>query len=320
MVLIERYLHAVSGHLPAKDRDDIIAELDDDIRAQVEERKKALKRALTEDAEAEILQPYGRPLLLAARYWPKRYLIGPSVFPFYWTTLKLALAVAFVVHVAVVVGLAIAGRPLGQAAESLWSFPTGAALTIFFWVTIVFAIFDFALGRVKVGEKWDPHKLPRVTAPAPRASRLEVGFELVLGTLFVLWWTTLPRSPELMFGPADAYLRLAPSWAGFYLPVLVIALASILAKSVTLVRPDWTTFRFTADLVTAAAGLAMLAVLLRAGDLVLPGGGAESEALARVANWGLRISFVVAFVIIAISEVIDIRRFVRARNSVPASD
>ena len=230
--------------------------------------------------------------------------------------MKLSLAVALVVHVASVVGLAVAGRPLDQAAEALWSFPTGAALTIFFWVTILFAIFDFALGQVEIGGKWDPRRLPRILAPAPRASRLEVGFELVIGTLFVLWWTTLPRSPELIFGPADAYLRLAPAWSSFFVPVLVISLLSILAKSVTLVRPDWTTFRFAAGVVTAAAGLGMLAVLLRAGDLVVPGvGGAEAEALARVANWGLRISFAIAFVIIAFTEITDIRRFVRARDS-----
>ena len=314
MVLLERYLHAVHGHLPVKERDDIIAELGDDIRAQLEDRAAQLGRALTEDEEAELLQPYGRPLLLAARYWPRRYLIGPSVFPFYWTTLKLSIAVALVVHVAIVVGFAVAGRPLLEAAESLLSFPTGPALTIFVWVTIGFAIVDLALGRVKVGDKWDPRKLPRVTAPTPRASRLEVGFELVIGTLFVLWWTTLPRSAGLMVGPVDAYLSLAPSWSGFYLPVLVIALVSLVAKSVTLVRPDWTTFRFAAGLVTTAAGLAVLVVLLRAGDLIVPAvAGAEAEALARVANVGLRVSFVVTAVIITIVTALDILRFVRAR-------
>ena len=321
MVLLERYLHAVHGHLPVKERDDIIAELGDDIRAQIEERAATLGRPLTEDEEAELIEPYGRPLLLAARYWPRRYLIGPDVFPFYWTTLKLSLAVALVVHVAVVVGFAVAGRPLLEAAESLFNFPFGAALTIFVWVTIAFAVFDLALKQVKVGGKWDPRKLPRITTPAPRASRLEVGFELVLGTLFVLWWTTLPRSPELMFGPADVHLNLAPSWSRFYLPVLVVALASLLAKSVTLVRPDWTTFRVFAGVVTTAAGLAVAAILLRAGDLVVPAvASAEAEALASVANWGLRISLVIAMVIIAIATVNDIRRFVRARTPIAGSE
>jgi hypothetical protein len=222
--------------------------------------------------------------------------------------------------VAVVVGFAVAGRPLLEAAESLFNFPFGAALTIFVWVTIVFAIFDLALGRVEIGDKWDPRKLPRVTTPAPRASRLEVGFELVIGTLFVLWWTTLPRSPELMFGPADAFLSLAPAWQRFYLPVLVVSLASLLAKSVTLVRPDWTTIRFAAGLATTAAGLAVVALLLRAGDLVVPAvSGAEAEALARVANWGLRVSFIIAMLIIGITTALDIRRFLRARAPIPGS-
>ena len=30
----------------------------------------------------------GRPMLVAARYLPQQYLIGPGMFPIYWYTLK----------------------------------------------------------------------------------------------------------------------------------------------------------------------------------------------------------------------------------------
>ena len=60
MVLLERYLHAVEGHLPAKSRGDIITELREDLRAQFEDRAVALGRPLSEDEQAALLRPYGR--------------------------------------------------------------------------------------------------------------------------------------------------------------------------------------------------------------------------------------------------------------------
>jgi hypothetical protein len=314
MVLLERYLHAVGNHLPAKQRDDIITELGEDLRAQFEDRAQHLGRALTEAEEADLLKPYGRPLLMAARYWPQRYLIGPHVFPFYWTTLKLALAVALAVHAAIVIGLTIAGRPLRDAAETLFNYP-GAAVTIFMWVTAAFAAFEFAIGQVKVSDEWDPRKLPRETTLAPRASRLEAGFELVIGALFILWWSALPRSPYLLFGPGAEFLALSPTWDRLYVPVLVIALVSILLKSVTIVRPDWLTFRFVSGLISSAAGLAVVATFMRAGEIVIPAAATtEAETLARAMNLALRISSPVVMVAIAFTTGVDARRFLRART------
>lgn len=319
MALLDRYLHAVRGHLPAGERDDIVAELADDLRAKFEEREQALGRPLTEDDEAGLLAPYGRPVLLAARYKRRQYLIGPEVFPFYVTTLKIALAVALVIHVAVVVGFAVSGRTFGEAVELLTNYPT-AALNVFFWVTAAFAAFDLAVARTKIADKWDPRSLPRVPTTAPLPSRLEVGFELVIGALFVVWWATLPRASRLVFGPAEPFLSPGPAWAQFYLPVLVVALASVLAKSVALVRPDWITFRVVAGVVMSAASLALLGLLMRSGDLVVPvAGSAEAATLARVANLGLRISFAIAGIIIAVATIHDIRRTTRARVRPPVS-
>ena len=39
MDLIKRYLHAVKGHLPLKQQDDVIAELADDLRSRVDDRE-----------------------------------------------------------------------------------------------------------------------------------------------------------------------------------------------------------------------------------------------------------------------------------------
>src|SRR5260370_12410389 len=83
MELLDRYLEAIEFWLPKRQRQDIIAELSEDLRSQIEEKETELGRKL-EDAEAEaILKRCGSPLAVASRYRPQQYLIGPTLFPIY---------------------------------------------------------------------------------------------------------------------------------------------------------------------------------------------------------------------------------------------
>jgi hypothetical protein len=89
MGLIERYLQAVKFWLPRRQKNDIIAELSADIYAQIEEREAELGRKLTEaEVEAQLKQR-GHPLLVANRFQPQGYLIGPGFFPVYCFVLKI---------------------------------------------------------------------------------------------------------------------------------------------------------------------------------------------------------------------------------------
>src|ERR1700687_6362833 len=83
MALLDRYLQAIEFWLPKRQRQDIIAELSEDLRSQIEEKETELGRKL-EDAEVEaILKRCGAPLEVASRYRPQQYLIGPALFPVY---------------------------------------------------------------------------------------------------------------------------------------------------------------------------------------------------------------------------------------------
>ena len=55
MEMIERYLEAVGFWLPRKQKDDILAELSEDIHAQIEEREAAVSHSLTEPEVEAIL-------------------------------------------------------------------------------------------------------------------------------------------------------------------------------------------------------------------------------------------------------------------------
>jgi len=83
MDLLDRYLQAVKFWLPKVQRDDIVAELSEDIRSHIEEKETELGRKLNEVEVGTILKGRGRPVLVANRYLAQEHLIGPAFFPIY---------------------------------------------------------------------------------------------------------------------------------------------------------------------------------------------------------------------------------------------
>ena len=91
MQLLERYLQAVKFWLPQEQKEDIIAELSDDIRSQIDEKESELGRKLNEVELECILKQRGRPIFVANRYLPQEHLIGPVLFPIYRLVLKIVM-------------------------------------------------------------------------------------------------------------------------------------------------------------------------------------------------------------------------------------
>src|SRR5947209_17867387 len=91
MELLDKYLQAVKFWLPGSQQADIVAELREDIRSEAEEREAALGRSLNQSEWEALLKQRGRPLLVAEKFLPQRFLIGPVLFPAYWFVLRLSL-------------------------------------------------------------------------------------------------------------------------------------------------------------------------------------------------------------------------------------
>ena len=75
MELLDRYLQSVKWLLPKEQKKDILAELSEDIRSQIEEKEAELGRRLDESDLEAILRRWGHPMLVAQRYLPQQYLI-----------------------------------------------------------------------------------------------------------------------------------------------------------------------------------------------------------------------------------------------------
>lgn len=174
--ILDRYLYAVAQALPDDvQREDIVAELRDDLESQLEGRTSDAGRALTDDEMAALLRDYGHPLAVAARYRRVQYLIGPAFFPFYWGTLRTTLTITLALEIlAGGIGAIMLGNGLlfFDALDVAWK----SALWIAGIVTVVFALAERVPDADRTlaarSRRWDPLRLPSPARVAPGTHRI----------------------------------------------------------------------------------------------------------------------------------------------------
>ncbi|MBB3873444.1 HAAS signaling domain-containing protein [Brevundimonas mediterranea] len=139
MDLVESYLKAVAAQLPKATREDIVAELRDEIMGRLEALEERLGRTPSDDEVEALLREVGHPLTVAARYRSgPQALIGPELYPWWLFAVKTALLVMACVTL---IGLAArvlggdvyAGQAIGQAFAGLFS----GAVTVIGVVTLI---------------------------------------------------------------------------------------------------------------------------------------------------------------------------------------
>jgi hypothetical protein len=305
MDLLDRYLQAVTFFLPSSQQDDIVRELSENLRSQIEDREEELGRALTEDEQAEILRRHGHPLVVAGRYRQHQYLVGPMFFPIYMFTLKIGLAAALAVTIlAAAVGIALHGDAGGEALRAMLAYP-GRALMVFAWTTLGFAGLDLAVIRLPVTSRWDPRRLPRVFAREQAIPRWRTLCELALVLSALVWLLLLPL---LVLGPAAGLVVPAPIWWGVYPPIVVLTVAGGLLQVVNLWRPWWTRTRSVVRLLIQAATLFVFALLLRAGDpFAVPAAALDAGARPDFVTI-VNVSFEIGFVVVIAACAVEIAR------------
>jgi CubicO group peptidase (beta-lactamase class C family) len=270
--LIERYLQAVKFWLPKKQKDDIIAELSEDLRAQIEERETALGHPLNEAEVEALLKQRGSPFLVANRFLPQESLIGPVLFPIYRFSIKIAVLCYLIPWVLVGLSLTFAspsyraGRSWLAALGSMSGYLWATAFVVLGTVTIVFAVLERVQARSHFLEDWNPRKLPKLRDPN-LIGRGTSGFDLAVNLVLAVWWAANMASPVVVNRP---YLRieLAPLWIWFFWSYLVLMAVNTVVAGVNLLRPYWTVSRATLRLLTDCAGAVLFCWLLKANLVV----------------------------------------------------
>jgi len=266
--LVERYLQAVRFWLPrTQPQEDLLAELGEDLRSQIETREAELGRPLEMNEVSEILKRCGPPMVVAARLGPKGYLIGPGLFPIYRFVLKMVLLWILVPVFLFIVGpvnLANSGGHWGTAwvhtMQDLWSGAFSAAAVI----TLVFAILERTKVHGAANCKWDPLELPVVQKAAHKPPLVQTVSELAFNWLGLIWLLLLPTYPALIFGPAHTFLKFGTIWHTFYLPIVLITIVALLRCAITLARPQWSWFPSGAQFAQTALSMIFVHFMLNA--------------------------------------------------------
>ena len=323
---LDRYLKAVASCLPAAQRDDIIRELSENIRSQVEDKESELGRPLNETEMEAILKQHGHPLLVAARYREDqrsftfgRQLVGPVLFPFYLKVLAFNLGLTNVVLIVIFTALFASGQTV--TLSGIFTTFLYQMIIQFGIVTLIFTGMDRHLA--KYPNRWDPRKPSQISYPKMaieedglRVPRTESASQLVALTVAIVWLRAIRHSSFLILGPAAAFLKLAPVWQEVYAPAVVLTLFGITQAGINFVRPDWVRFRAIARAILSVGTLAMWGFLLKAGNWIVPedtfaNQAANASHLVRIANQCFFYGLILAIAITAFQLFRDVRRVSR---------
>jgi len=282
--LVDRYLQAVRFWLPkTRKQEELVAELGEDLRSQIEEKEVELGRSLDKDEISEILKRCGAPMAVASRVGPRRYLIGPALYPIYAFVLKMVLLWIMVPVFIFIVGPAILASTNGDWAKAvlitsgnLWSGGFIAAGVI----TLVFAILERTHAIAEITCKWDPSSLPPLEKPERKTSFAQTVCELAFNWFGLVWLLLVPHHPFLIFGPAAAFLKLGPIWYAFYLPAVLLSVATLVRLGIALARPRWTAFPIWTQLVQSLLMLIFVHYMIAAVGHTTGGGWQPFVAIA----------------------------------------
>jgi hypothetical protein len=308
MELLDRYLYAVGRYLPKQRREDILAELRANILSLVEDREEELGRPLNLVEEEAVLKQHGHPMLVAARYQSQQYLIGPAVFPFYIHVMTVAfpwVALLYLLSHA----LRFISEPL--SVQAIIEIIFGFVPVLFYtagWITLVFALMEFATSRYmkngKVLYAWKPRDLPKAEPETERRTHPIFDF---FGSVFTLVFLLIVRRhPFLVLGPGVFYanmFRPAPIWSKVYEIAIIFVSVQIGLKAIAILSPKVRGWRVAADLATKAGAIAIIALLLRTSEYVNAAPGADAEKmqnLAQSVNYAMHIGWRVVIVILSL--------------------
>lgn len=306
--LVGRYLQAVGFWLPREQKQDILAELSEDLHSQIKDRESQLGRAMTEEEVSDLLKQRGRPILVASQFLPQqRSLIGPALYPIYIFVLKIVALCYLIPWLMVWLGIllfhrAVAASHLSGEWHSIGSLWT-VVFTQFGVVTIVFAVIDRVSVKSPCLSDWDPRKLPKVKVEATTKRRANAIAGLVCGVLGLLYVLSIPQFPFLIIGPLAYLVKAAPVWQSVYWSFIALAIASIFEHLVTFVRPQLKWFPPTFKIATLLLSAWIVNALLHTQTYVLPV-NVQAAAVAAIVNVCILISAGVWGVCLVVSLVV----------------
>lgn len=314
MELLSRYLQAVAEHLPARGREDTLAELRANLEAEIEGREEELGRPLNDAEVAAVLEAHGMPVLVASRYGSQHFLIGPTLFPMYWYTLKRSFPLMVLVYAVVQLVNVILGPGSGsdvgaRIGAAVGHFP-GVALIFWSIVTLGFAIFEYGQGSFfpkLTLPRWSVRDLPPLGLSENKKHSFANGVaDLIVSVLMIVWLLAVPNHPYLILGPGAKIVHnmpfsLTPEWHIFYWQIIGLAVAMLPLKFATLL-PSMRRVRGWLQLAVNALGILILVIMVQARTFFVAGSGISAAGLHTLegVNAGITLGFKVGLAVSAV--------------------
>ena len=283
--LTDRYVWAVIRSVPERQRTD----LEREVRALVAdaiEARTADGQADADAAERDALTELGDPNALAARYADRpQFLIGPGLYPVWWSLLTTLVAIVPPIVGVVVLGaeLLAGDSPVGAILSGIWT-GFAVALQIAFWVTLVFAVIERTTGTTGLEHTWSVDDLPEL----PSKGRLGVGefaATLVFNVLLIVALLWVQLAPPIVID-GDAYPLFDPALWSFWLPYfIVVTLVEILLAIAIFARGHMTWTFATLNALLGAAFAIPAVYLLQNGLLFNPALVAKVESTTGSGQW-----------------------------------
>ena len=266
---IHRYVAQVGSLLPTKDRVDVELEIRSLIQDELEARMQG--RPADEQTALVVIQQFGSPQQIAARYGAQQHLIGPRLYPTFLTVLGIVLAVSIAIYsfgVVIDVGARGAQPDLGEILGGFFNTIFQAAGIL----VLVFALIERFAGHelAKAKESWDARSLPS----AEESDRVKWGetianiaFTLVAIVVFNFYLDDLGRFYAQGSGwvsvPifAQEFLRFVPWFTAIWV-------ADALLSLVVLARGTWQPLTRLLQIMVKAASLVILIMLVLDGSVL----------------------------------------------------
>lgn len=260
---IDRYANTVGRHLPPNQRADVEREIRSLIEDEVAGRLDAPDAEGApgpgrEAATLAVLQQFGAPEDIAARYYAPRYLIGPAMFPIYRLVLGIVLAVTLFANL---LGLAAAAGTQNAASLPDTLIDTllnlfGSVIQAFGMVTLIFMGLErFGVGVTSKPQAWNPTSLPPVKDPNRiNAVETAAGIGFTTAVLILANFYLNRGTGALFINGAWQAIPLFSAEFLQYIPWLTaIWIADILVNIVLLIRGRWEPVTRLATMVVSAA-------------------------------------------------------------------
>ena len=292
MNLIDRYIYAVTRHLPV----DLQADVADELRSTIEDQLDEMGSRSKKNIE-KVLTTLGDPEILARKYkGGKQYLIGPAFYPSFLRILKISLSVglpiAFIFQL--ISQLGNSSLNLSSLLVSIIGATIAIGIQILFWVGLTF----FVLERSGVSANdmrqhkgdWTPSLLPNV--PKERQIPISDAVTDIVTYSFVI---ALPFLAQFIGIHTDDG-RITPFfdpaiWAIATPAVITLGAVGVIKGILKLVLRNWSKWLIAFNLVYALIFSAALVGVFLKSDIVNPAflsifdANVDTADLAQVKDW-----------------------------------